>query len=148
MAAFDCFLDLDPEPQAMATSPQATAPAAASPSAGSDATAVWAFDADAKPKQHTAADSEGEHSQHTASPGCSYSGSAGLAAGLLDLQDDACSAPTPLRQRWPAQPTQQQQQQAKQAVALLPDGTPLVAATFFDDLMQRGSVYQYCVHQA
>ena len=146
MAAFDCFLDLDPEPQAMATSPQATAAAAASPSAGSDATAVWAFDA--KPKQQTAADSEGEHSQHTASPGCSYSGSAGLAAGLLDLQDDACSAPTPLRQRWPAQPTQQQQQQAKQAAALLPDGTPLVAATFFDDLMQRGSVYQYCVHQA
>ena len=147
MAALDCFLDLDPEPQAMAVSPQAAAAVAASPSAGSDATAVWAFDP--KPKQQAAAaDSEDEHSlQHTGSPGCSYSGAAGLAAGLLDLQDDACSAPTPLRQRWQAQQAAQQQP-AKQAAALLPDGTPLVAATFFDDLMQRGSVYQYCVRRA
>ncbi|PRW57189.1 hypothetical protein C2E21_3840 [Chlorella sorokiniana] len=145
MAALDCFLDLEPEPQAMAASPGATTAAAASPSAGSYATAVWAFDP--KPKQQAVAHSEDDDlsQQHTASPGCSYSGSAALAAGLLELQDDACSAPTPLRQRWQAQ--QQQQQHAKQAAALLPDGTPLVATTFFDDLMQRGSMYQYCVRR-
>lgn len=147
MAALDCFLDLDPEPRAMTASPQAPA-AAASPSAGSDATALWTLDPK-QPKQQAAEDEADELSlQHTASPGCSYSGSAGLAAGLLDLQDDACSAPTPLRQRWQAPQQQAQQHQAKQAAALLPDGTPLVAATFFDDLMQRGSVYQYCVQRA
>lgn len=146
MAALDCFLDLDPEPQALAASPQAPAAAAASPSAGSDATAVWAF----KPKQTAAAaaDDDDDSQQCTASPGCSYSGAAGLVAGMLELEDDACSAPTPLRQRHP-QPKQQQQQPRQQApVALLPDGTPLVAATFFDDLAQRGSLYQYCLQRA
>lgn len=149
MAAFDCLLELDP-----ASAP--ASPAAmelGSPSAASAGTAVL-FPLDLHLKSHAKQQRQGQDEQQaTASPcsrqsassaGCSWSGGAGLGgAALLDLEDDACSRPTPQRcHQQPGQPGQRQH-----AAQLLPDGTPLVAATFWDDLLARGSVFQHCTRR-
>lgn len=169
MAALDFFLELEPV-DAPGVSPAAAQPACGSPSAASADTAVaaWAFKAPphaAKPQlpqkrqrqldaYSTDEEEEGGAGQAgpelSASPGCSYSAPAGLAAGLLDLEDDACSAPAQQQQA-------AQQQQRRQlgrgrgrgaaATLVLPDGVPLVAATFFDDLAAGGSVWRYCTQR-
>lgn len=170
MAALDFFLELEPlgEP---GVSPAPAPPACGSPSDASADTAVaaWAFKAPhaAKPqlpqkrqRQLDAYSTDEEEEPEaqpelSTSPGCSYSAPAGLAAGLLDLEDDACSAPALRHAAAAAQQQQaaqqwQQQQQARGAAAVaavLPDGVPLVAATFFDDLAAGGSVWRYCTQQ-
>ena len=64
---------------------------------------------------------------------------AAAAAGLMDLEDDACSAP-----RQPAPPAQQHVQLHALQQQQQPDGAPLVAATLFADIAARGSVFRYC----
>lgn len=158
MAALDVFLELEPL-EALGACP-AGAPAAGlgcgSPSAASAGTAapLWAFKQQPKAQPHkrqrqldaySTDEEEAElEEEFSVSPGCFYSADAGLAGGLLELDDDACSMPVQHHQQQVGE--QQQRQQQKEAVQL-PDGTVLVAATFFDDLAARGSVYQYCLSQ-
>lgn len=153
MAAFDCFLDLDPV-QELLTGPavrqEAHIPAAASADAAAPG-AVWAWKRQQQLKpaiaaQQVDASFSDELSACTSSPGCSYTGPAALEASMLDLADDACSAPPQLAARH-AQEHSVAAAAAAGPLQVLPDGTPLVAATFFEDLAAKGSLYQYCLQR-
>ena len=162
MAALDCFLEL--EPMDVGVSPAAEAAAAQAgllgrAGASTDA-ACWVavkrqqqlklFQQQQQQQQqqpeegaYPSDDDEDDVSRCTSSPGCSYTASAAAGASLLDLSDDACSAPSA--------PTAASPPPAAAAVggqlSLLPDGTSLAAATFFEDLAAKGSVYQYCLQR-
>lgn len=108
-----------------------------SPSAAS-ADTVWVYKHKQQLQQHDDLFSEDDCSR---SAGCSYScGGAAASSSLLELQDDACSAPlAALSSPAALAPTA--------ATRQLPDGTALVASTFLDDLAAKGSLYQYCIRR-
>ena len=154
MAAYvDAALELEESPS-FGTSPAPTvAPLVASTRAASDATAAtvaavapaWAFQQPQHPrgssfkKQAALAarplmEQVSDDELNRSAAGCSYSCCCGGSA-LLALDVDACScAPPSVLPKL-----------AASAGNRLPDGTPLVAATFFADLAQHGSVYQHCL---
>jgi hypothetical protein len=156
MAALDCFLEL--EPMDVGFSPAAEAAAAQAGRLGraaASADACWVavkrqqqlklFQQQQQHDQgaYPSDDEEDDVSRCTSSPGCSYSASAALGASLLDLADDACSAPSvPTAAAPPAAAAA-----AGSQLTLLPDSAPLAAGTFFDDLAAKGSVYQYCLQR-
>ncbi|KAL4452461.1 hypothetical protein ABPG75_008123 [Micractinium tetrahymenae] len=157
MAALDCFLELDPVDLGAASPAGGPAPpAAASAGAPVGAAGMWAWKRQQQLKlaapaaaQQAAAwpDEQGEPSACTVSPGCSYSGAAAEGAALLDLADDACSTPPALLHSGPVAVAPAPPQPTEAQPVALPDGTPLAAATFFDDLAAGGSLYQYCLHR-
>ncbi len=176
MAAIHCFLEL--EPVDISAQPAAGAPPAPHEGThgwGASADACWAFQAAHKKQQaqakleayslegaEEAEEEDDEDERCTASPGCSFSGAAeaALAGSQLELEDDACSTPSPAlvpasltaskaaltMTHAAAETTGAAGHQSGKQVAL-PDSTALVAATFFDDLQAKGSVYQYCLQR-
>jgi hypothetical protein len=154
MAALDCFLEL--EPMDMGVSPATEVAAAQAGQLGRAAAsadaACWVavkrqqqLKLFQQQQQHEEGaypsdEDEDDVSRCTSSPGCSYSATAAMGASLLDLADDACSAPS-VPAAAPAAAA------AGSQLSLLPDGTSLAAATFFDDLAAKGSVYQYCLQR-
>ncbi|PSC72190.1 hypothetical protein C2E20_4392 [Micractinium conductrix] len=136
MAALDCFLELE---QGASPAPgRPAAPARAAASAPSPLAWLWKQQQlkAQQQRQQQQQDLSDDESACTSSPGCSYSAGAAAQAGLLDLADDACSS-----SGVPASPA------TASAAQRLSDGTPLVAAAFFDDLAAGGSLYQYCLQQ-
>ena len=159
MAALDCFLDLEPmtcfspAAEAAAVQPGAQGPTGA---CGAAMRPCWVavkrqqqlkvFQQQQQPEEaaYPPSDDEDDVSRCTSSPGCSYTASAAMGASLLDLTDDACSAPSAPTAAAAAMPAATAAAGAQLGL-LLPGGTSTAAATFWDDLAAKGSVYQYCL---